>query len=102
MSNIIHLIDDVKLGKNIRGLTQRVMLMGFKVKQEDVKYSHTSKTLVCNQVYVIEIKGLSRFKKLTSEEIFYLDKNLKCGLSAIIIRKFLGITLWKQIILGDF
>ena len=73
--------------------------MGFKVNQKDVKFTHTFQY---NQVYVVEIKGLSRVKKLTSEEIFYLDKNLKSGLSVIVIRKFLGITLWRQLILGDF
>ena len=70
--------------------------MGFKVTQMDTRFNSTSR------VYIIEIKGLSRFKKLTLEELFYLDKNLKSGLRAIVIRKFLGITLWRQLILGDF
>ena len=70
--------------------------MGFKVTQRDTRFNSTSR------VYIIEIKGLSRFKKLTLEELFYLDKNLKSGLRAIVIRKFLGITLWKQVITGDF
>ena len=73
-----------------------ISLINLKAIQKDMEFNSTSK------VYVLKIKGLSRIKKLTSEEIFYLDKNLKSGLSVIVIRKFLGITLWRQIILGDF
>ena len=96
MGKVIQLTDDIRISKNLRGLVMRLNLMGFKAIQKDMEFNSTSK------VYVLKIKGLSRIKKLTSEEIFYLDKNLKSGLSVVIIRKFLGITLWRQIILGDF
>ena len=102
MSKVIQLTDDIRIGKNLRGLVMRLHLIGFEVSQKNVKFSHSSNTLPGNQVYAVEIKGLSRFKKLTPEEIFYLDKSLKSGLSAIIIRKFLGFTLWTECIIGDF
>ena len=96
MGKVIQLTDDIRMSKNLRGLVMRLNLMGFKVTQRDTRFNSISK------VYIIEIKGLSRFKKLTLEELFYLDKNFKSGLRAIVIRKFLGITLWKQVITGDF
>lgn len=92
------LIDETKISKNPKGFVDRLNLLGFKTSLKNCKLIYSHKVLM----YEVKVKGFTRYKKLTSEEVFYLRKNLQSGLAIVIDRTFLGFVLWSELIIGEF
>lgn len=92
-------MDEMRLGHNVVSMVVRLNALGYKVSNKDFRYIDLLKENA-SLVYKIDIHGFGKMTKIDKETRFYLEHNLKSNLVVIIKRTFLGITIWKEMIIG--